>query len=108
MDVLSSIRGLMAAWIAASEMESRADVASSKISSAGSFSRALAIEIRWTKDGKLTAWAFVNPLRETEVALPEGNWKALMLNETIDPDGTQTLSGNVTVEGRTVLLVRAE
>lgn len=67
-----------------------------------------AIEIRWTKDGKLTAWAFVNPLRETEVALPEGNWKALMLNETVDPDGTQTLSGNVTVEGRTVLLVRAE
>ena len=46
MDVLSSIMGLMAAWIAASEMESRADVASSKISSAGSFSRALAMEIR--------------------------------------------------------------
>ena len=44
--VRSSISGLIAAWIAASEIESRALVASSKISSAGSFSSARAMEIR--------------------------------------------------------------
>ena len=67
-----------------------------------------AIEVRWTQDGSLAAWALINPAGEREVTLPEGNWKALLLNETIDPEGTQTLSGSVVTEGRTVLLVRAE
>ena len=43
-----------------------------------------------------------------EVTLPEGEWQALLYNETIDPEGTQTLSGTVTAAERTVLLVRAK
>ena len=34
--------------------------------------------------------------------------QALILNEKIDPDGTETVSGTVTAGGRTVLLVRAK
>ena len=66
------------------------------------------IEITWTQDGKPAAYAVINPGMDKEVTLPEGEWQALMLNETIDPDGTQALSGTVTAEGRTVLLVRAK
>ena len=67
-----------------------------------------AIEVRWTQDEKLIAWALINPGADREVVLPEGNWKALLYNETVDPDGTQTLSGTVEIGSRTVLLVRAE
>ena len=67
-----------------------------------------AIEMRWTQDDKLTAWALVNPGAERTVTLPEGEWQILLLNETADPEGTQTLSGTVDIQGRTVLLVRAK
>ena len=67
-----------------------------------------AIEVRWTKDEKLTAWAFINPMAEKQVTLPEGNWRALLLNEAVEPDAMQSLSGTVSVEGRTVLLLQAE
>ena len=66
------------------------------------------IEAHWMQDGKQVAWALVNPGAERQVTLPEGNWKALLFNETVDPQGTLTLSGTVTAESRTVLLVRAE
>jgi pullulanase len=42
------------------------------------------------------------------VNLPEGNWQALLLDEAVDPEGTQTISGTVEIGERTVLLVRAE
>ena len=67
-----------------------------------------AIEVRWTQDGKLAAWALINPGAERTAVLPEGNWKALLLNETVDPEGTQTVSGKLDIGSRTVLLVRAE
>lgn len=67
-----------------------------------------AIEVRWTQDGKPAAWALINPGADRQVTLPEGNWQALLFNETVDPEGTQAVSGTVTAEGRTVLLVRAE
>ena len=67
-----------------------------------------AIEATWTEDGKAIAYAVINPGMDREVTLPEGEWQALMLNETIDPDGTETVSGTVTAGGRTVLLVRAK
>ena len=65
------------------------------------------IEVRWTQDGKLTAYALINPGAEKTVSLPEGEWQALLLNEMIEPDSYQPLSGTVTAEGRTVLLVQA-
>ena len=67
-----------------------------------------AIEATWTEDGKVIAYAVINPGMDREVALPEGEWQALILNEKIDPDGTETVSGTVTAGGRTVLLVRAK
>ena len=67
-----------------------------------------AIEVRWTQDGRVIAYALINPGAEREVTLPEGTWQTLLYNETIDPEGTRTMSGTVTVAGRTVLLVRAE
>ena len=65
------------------------------------------IEMRWTEDGKLVAYALVNPGETRKAALPEGEWEALLLNEMIEPDSMQPLMGEVTVEGRTVLLLRA-
>ena len=67
-----------------------------------------AIEVSWTLDGKLAAWALINPGAERQVTLPEGNWQAMLCNEEVDPEGIQTISGTVTAESRTVLLVRAE
>ena len=67
-----------------------------------------AIEVRWTSGEKLTAYALINPGAERNVTLPEGEWQLLLLNETIDPEGTQTVSGTVTAQGRTVMLVRAK
>ena len=67
-----------------------------------------AIEVRWTENEKLAAYALVNPRDDREVTLPEGEWQALLYNETIDPEGTQTISGTVTAAGRSVLLVRAK
>ena len=66
-----------------------------------------AIEVRWTENEKTVAYALINPRGDREAVLPEGEWQALLYNETIDPEGTQTLSGTVNVAGRTVLLVRA-
>ena len=66
------------------------------------------IEVRWTQEGKLIAFALINPGTERDVTLPEGNWQALIMNEEADPEGSRTVSGTVTVGGRTVLLVRAE
>ena len=67
-----------------------------------------AIQVRWTEDDKLVAFALINPGGERMVTLPEGNWQALLLDEAVDSEGTQALSGTVTIQGRTVLLVRAE
>ena len=67
-----------------------------------------AIEVCWTEEGKAAAWALINPGSERTVTLPEGEWQALILNETVNPEGTQTLSGTVSMDGRTVLLVRAK
>ena len=66
------------------------------------------ITVSWTQDGKPAAWALINPGAAKTVTLPEGNWQALLLNEAVDPQGAQTVSGTVEIEGRTVLLVRAE
>ena len=66
------------------------------------------ITAAWTQDGKQVAWALVNPGAAKSVTLPEGNWRALLLNEAVDPEGTQAVSGTVEIQGRTVLLVRAE
>ena len=66
-----------------------------------------AIEVRWTENEKTVAYALINPRGDREAVLPEGEWQALLYNETIDLEGTQTLSGTVNVAGRTVLLVRA-
>jgi len=66
-----------------------------------------AIEVRWTQDGKLTAYALINPGEERKATLPEGEWEALLLNEMIEPDSVQPISGTVSVEGRTVLLLKA-
>ena len=67
-----------------------------------------AIEVRWMENEKLTAYALINPRTEREVVLPEGEWGALLYDEAIDPEGTETLSGTVMIPGRTVLLVRAK
>ncbi len=65
-----------------------------------------AIELRWTLQGKTAAWALINPGQSMEVELPAGEWQVLLRNETVDPDGADTVSGTVTAEERTVLLVR--
>ena len=67
-----------------------------------------AIEVRWTQDEKLTAYAFINPGADLQVTLPEGEWEALLLNEMIEPDSVQPISGTITVQGRTVLLLKAQ
>ena len=66
------------------------------------------IEIRWTQDGAVAAYALVNPGEGREVTLPEGEWEALLLNEMIEPSSYVPLSGTIHVDGRTVLLVRAQ
>ncbi len=68
-----------------------------------------AIEVLYTEDEKTVAYALVNPSGSTFTqALPEGNWTVLMQNETVSPEGGETVSGSVQVEGRSVLLVKAE
>ena len=68
-----------------------------------------AIEIVYTEDEKTVAYALVNPSGSTFAwPLPEGNWTVLMQNETVSPEGGETVSGTVQVEGRSVLLVKAE
>ena len=68
-----------------------------------------AIEIVYTEDEKTVAYALVNPSGSTFTwPLPEGNWTVLMQNETVSPEGGETVSGTVQVEGRSVLLVKAE
>ncbi len=66
------------------------------------------IEVRYLDGEKLIAYALINPNGDAEFELPEGDWQVLMANETIYPDGGETVSGTVPVNGRTVLLVRAE
>ncbi|MBR3332897.1 MAG: type I pullulanase [Clostridia bacterium] len=65
------------------------------------------IEIRWTQDEKLTAYALINPGSDRQFTLQEGEWEALLLNEMIEPDSVQPISGTITVQGRTVLLLKA-
>ena len=67
-----------------------------------------AIEVRWTSGEQLIAYALINPGAKREAVLPEGEWQVLLLNEMIDPEGTQTVSGTVAAEERTVMLVRAK
>lgn len=66
------------------------------------------IEVRWTQDEKLTAYALINPGSDRQFTLPEGEWEALLLNEMIEPDSVQPISGTITVQGRTVLLLKAQ
>ena len=66
-----------------------------------------AIEVRYLEGGKLVAWALANPGSAAEYTLPEGEWTILMKDEAFG-DGTETVSGTVSVDGRTVLLVRAK
>ena len=63
------------------------------------------IEVRYTDGEELTAYALINPNASASFELPEGEWKALLMNETITPGGGESLSGTVTVDSRTVLLV---
>ena len=63
------------------------------------------IEVRYTDGDELTAYALINPNASAQFELPEGEWKTLLMNETVTPDGGESLSGTVTVDGRTVLLV---
>ena len=63
------------------------------------------IEVRYTEGGELTAYALINPNASASFELPEGEWKALLMNEAVTPGGGESLSGTVTVDGRTVLLV---
>ena len=65
------------------------------------------IEIHWTRDGRTTAWAMINPGPAKYTVLPDGEWQTLMLNEEIRPEGGDAISGTVRAEERTVLLVRA-
>ena len=68
-----------------------------------------AIEAVYTLDGETAAYALINPSRTAlDWTLPEGQWGVLMLNETVAAEPTETISGTVHVEGRTVLLVKAE
>ncbi|QTE67820.1 type I pullulanase [Clostridiales bacterium] len=68
-----------------------------------------AIEAVYTEGEKTVAYALVNPSGSTFTqTLPEGNWTVLMQNETVSPEGGETVSGTVQVEGRSVLLVKAE
>ena len=66
------------------------------------------IEVRYLVGETTVAYALINPNADAEYTLPEGEWEVLMTNEAIFPDGGETLSGTVTVNGRTVLLVRAK
>ena len=63
------------------------------------------IEVRYTDGEELTAYALINPNASAPFELPEGEWKALLMNEAVTPGGGESLSGTVTVDGRTVLLV---
>ncbi len=68
-----------------------------------------AIEVIYTEDEKTVAYALINPSGSTFTqALPEGNWTVLMQNETVSPEGGETVSGTAQVEGRSVLLAKAE
>ena len=68
-----------------------------------------AIEAVYTMDGETAAFALINPTETAlEWTLPEGEWGVLMLNDTISAEPAETVSGTVTVEGRTVLLVTAK
>ena len=68
-----------------------------------------AIEAVYTEGEKTVAYALVNPSGSTFMqTLPEGNWTVLMQNETVSPEGGETVSGTAQVEGRSVLLVKAE
>ena len=60
-----------------------------------------AVAVRWTQDGRLVACAFINPNGEAmTVTLPEGNWQTLLGAEDA------VLSGEVSVAGRSVLIVK--
>ena len=63
------------------------------------------IEVRYSDGEKLTAYALINPNGSADYELPEGEWQILMMNETVTPEGAETISGTVSVGGRTVLLV---
>ena len=68
-----------------------------------------AIEVTWTMDGQTVAWALINPSAGAlDWALPEGEWGVLMMNDAIAAEPAAVVSGTVKVEGRTVLLVKAE
>ena len=67
------------------------------------------IEAVWTMDEKTVAYAYINPsAAAAECTLPEGEWGVLMMNDQIVSEPAETVSGTVTVEGRTVLLVTAK
>ena len=67
-----------------------------------------AIAVRYMQRGQVAGYALANPGPAAEFELPAGEWQVLMLNGKADPEGTETLSGTVQMEERTVLLVRAK
>ena len=67
------------------------------------------IRAEYAMDGKLTAVALINPNPGSVSApLPEGNWRVLLQEEIIDPEGLEAVSGEITAASRTVTLLKAE
>ena len=65
------------------------------------------VQVQYTEDGSLTALALINPNPGiARLELPEGEWQLLLHGETVDPDGTETVTGSVDAPSRTVTLVR--
>ena len=68
-----------------------------------------AVEAVWTQDGKTVAYALINPtVNAMDWPLPEGEWGVLMMNDSIVAEPTETVSGTLKVDSRTVLLVKAK
>ena len=60
-----------------------------------------AIAVSWTQNGKLVAYALINPNPESmTLTLPEGSWTVLL------GSAEDALGGEATVEGRSVLIVK--
>lgn len=66
------------------------------------------IEVTWTLGGKIVAMALINP-SESELAytLPDGSWGVLLRGWDATEKPFDTLSGEVSVEGKSVLIVTA-
>jgi len=67
-----------------------------------------AIEVRWTENGRLVAYAMINP-NDSELAcsLPEGGWTLLLCGSEVWPEGGAAAEPSLSVPACGVLLVRA-